>query len=178
MPEGGSYRLVADTTGSSVYSFTSANIISGSLRLAKRGIADTPTMVEVTYTDTGVVPYREGRYCTAPATPRRLSRIAKPGITRYSEAVRYAIERLNAATLCDLSATFDTFDEALKLQVGDLIDITHPIGLTSKVMRISSIDGMSARALAHLLRRVRRRGVRLLGRHGADHAGHRSYRVP
>jgi hypothetical protein len=144
VPEGGSYRLVADTTGSSVYSFTSANILSGSMRLTKRGNADTPTMVEVTYTDNTVTPYREARYSTAAVSPRRMSRIAKPGITRHSEAVRYAVERLNASTLCDLSATFDTFDEALKLQVGDLIDITHPIGLSAKVMRVMSIDGMTA----------------------------------
>jgi len=143
VPEGASYRLVADTTGSSVYSFTTANIVEGSLRLTKRGTSETPTMVEVVYTDAGVTPYREARYSTAPVTPRRVSRINKPGITRYSEAVRYATERLNAATLCDLSATFDTFDDGLKLQVGDLVDITHPIGLSAKVMRVSRVDPVS-----------------------------------
>jgi hypothetical protein len=140
VPEGGSYRLVADAVGSSVYSFTASNIVADSLRLTKRGTGEQPTMVEVIYTDTSVTPYREARYQTTAVAPRRVSRISKPGITRHSEAVRYAIERLNAGNLCDLSATFDTFDAALALQVGDIIAVTHPIGLTAKEMRVVRID--------------------------------------
>jgi hypothetical protein len=140
VPEGSSYRLVADAVGSSVYSFTASNIVADSLRLTKRGTSEQPTMVEVIYTDASVTPYREARYQTTAVAPRRVSRISKPGITRHSEAVRYAIERLNAGNLCDLSATFDTFDAALSLQVGDIIDVTHPIGLTAKEMRVVRID--------------------------------------
>jgi hypothetical protein len=144
VPEGGSYRTVPDIAGSSVASFTASNIVADSLRLTKRGASDVPTMIEVIYTDTSVVPYREARYMTAAVSPRRVSRINKPGITRHSEAVRYAVERLNEATLCDLSATFEVFDEGLKIQVGDLIDITHPLGLSAKMMRVSRIDPVSA----------------------------------
>lgn len=139
IPEGASYRLVPDTTGASVKSFTSANIVAGSVRLQKRGTLSSPTMVEIAYTDTSVVPWREGIYTTAAASPRRLSRISKPGITRYSEAKRYATERLNESTLNDLSITFTAFDEALALQAGDLIDVTHPLGLSAKVFRVAAI---------------------------------------
>lgn len=139
IPEGASYRLVPDTTGSSVKSFTAANIVAGSVRLQKRGTLASPTMIEVAYTDTSVVPWREATYTTPVVTPRRLSRISKPGITRYSEAKRYATERLNESVLNDLTINFTAFDEALELQAGDLMDVTHPLGLTAKVFRVASI---------------------------------------
>jgi hypothetical protein len=143
VPEGSSYRLVADVTGSSVYSFTAANISDGSMRLSTRGTADTPTMIEVGYTDTSVVPYREATYMTAPVTPRRVSRINRPGIIRHSQAVRYAEERLADAADRSLSAVWETFDDGIKLQVGDLVEMTHPIGLTAAPMRIMRVDPVS-----------------------------------
>lgn len=145
IPEGESYRLVADAAGSSVMSFTSANILERSLKLAKRGSLTSPTVVEVVYTDTSAVPWRDATVSVSAAgvsagiTPRRVTRLQKPGITRYSEAYRYAVERLNDSILNDLTVTFAAFDEALELQVGDIIDVTHPIGLTAKLFRVMAI---------------------------------------
>ena len=143
VPEGSSYRLVPDVVGTPVYSFTSSNIIEGSLLLSTRGTADTPTMIEVGYTDTSVVPYREATYITAAVTPRRVSRINRPGITRHSQAVRYAEERLADAADRSLSAVWETFDDGLKIQVGDSVDVTHPIGLSAEPMRVMRVDPVS-----------------------------------
>ncbi len=136
VPEGAGYRLVADATASSVKSFTTANIMEGSLRLETRSIVNRPTMIEVSYTDTSYKPYRESRYTSTPTTPRLLSRIARPGITRHSEAKRYATERLNESTVNDKAITFRSFDDCLALQIGDVIDVTHPIGLSSATYRV------------------------------------------
>ena len=142
VPEGAAYRLIPDVVGSSIYSFTAANIVAGTLKLDKRGSSQTPTCVEVTYTDQTQNPWRDAPVTVyaagvlAGTTPRRMSRISKPGITRHSEAYRYAVERLNESMLNDLSVSFVCFDVGLTIQVGDLIDVTHPIGLTAKVFRV------------------------------------------
>lgn len=136
VPEGAGYRLVADAVASSVKSFTSANIVQGSLSLDTRSILNRPTMIEVSYTDTSYQPYRESRYTSSPATPRILSRISRPGITRYSEAKRYATERLNESTVNDKTITFRSFDDCLALQIGDVVDVTHPIGLSAATYRV------------------------------------------
>lgn len=145
VPEGASYRLIPDTTGASSASFTAANILADSLQLSKRGMLETPTVIEVGYTDTTQFPWRDGAVTIyAPGviegtTPRRMSRVSKPGICRYSEAYRYGVERLNESILNDLSVSFVTFDAGLTVQVGDLIDVTHGIGLTAKVFRVIKI---------------------------------------
>ena len=149
VPEGASYRLVADTTGASAMSFGITNIVAKTLRLEKRGTRNSPTILQVDYTDATQYPYRTDSATTyapgvlAGTTPRRLSRVSKPGITRYSEANRYAIERLNEYLLNDLTCSFVAFDAALTLQVGELITVTHPTGLTSKIMRAVQIDPVS-----------------------------------
>jgi len=144
VPEGASYRLVVDGPGTSVMSFTESNIISGSFSETQTGLSDTPTMVEITYTDTSSVPYSEARYSTAATSPRRLSRISRPGITRLTEATRYATERLAKATLCRWTCRFDTFDEALAVQVADLIDVTTSNGRSAKVYRVGRIEPIAS----------------------------------
>jgi hypothetical protein len=143
----------ATQIGASAYSFTASTILEGSLRLAKRGIMASPTVVEVEYTETGSYPWRTestqpaafipGVYDNPPTVPFRRTRVTKPGITRHSEAYRYAVELLNSAQLDDLSASFVAVDAALAVQAGDLIDITHPAGLDAKIMRVTSIDPSS-----------------------------------
>lgn len=130
----------------SAYQFGASNVLANSLRIAKRGVLNAPTVVTVSYVDTSVTPWRDGtatRYAAgvlAGTTPRRESRVAMPGLTRYSEAYRAATERLNYAQLGDLTCTFTAFDVAVRLQVGDLIDITHPAGLSAKICRIAKLD--------------------------------------
>ena len=111
-------------------------------RLEKLDTAEVPTVVKVVYTDTSGTPWREGvavaelSGVSSGTVPRRESVIRLPGITRYSQARREAIERLNALNLCDLKFDLYVFDEGLKVTAGDVIEVTHPIGLTNKPMRI------------------------------------------
>jgi Putative phage tail protein len=69
----------------------------------------------------------------------RESVIALPGITRASQALREAIERLNKLTLGDLDLQWTALDEALALSVGDIVTVTHSIGLAAKAVRITRI---------------------------------------
>ncbi len=125
--------------------FDAHSIVADSLRLKTLGRRQAPTVVTVRYTDTTVTPWGE-RTATAHApgvlvgaVPWRASEISLPGILRHSQAYREALERLNHALLEDIEATWDTFDSGLGLSVGDVVTITHPIGMTNKRMRIHGI---------------------------------------
>lgn len=146
VPEAGIYRLIPDTTGSSVMSFTTSNVLRDSVKIQLRSTLDSPTAIEVTYTETSSTPWRDATatvYASgvlAGTTARRMGRYSRPGIQRYSEAYRYAVERLNYSLINDMVVTFTAFDDALKLQVGDIFDLTHPAGLTAKLFRTAKID--------------------------------------
>jgi hypothetical protein len=143
--EGGTIKLLPDTTGSSVYAFDASNIVDGSVRVQKAGVSDIPTVMRVTYTDTSATPYRDAEAVAyapgalAGTTPWRESSVPMPGINRYSQAYREAVERINALTLSDLTVSWACFDVGLSLQVGDIVSVTHAIGLTAKEVRLTSI---------------------------------------
>ncbi len=149
-PEGSSYRLIPDKAATTSRTFNASQIVANSLKLKKKGIQQIPTVVDVRYTDTSVLPWAEKSAIAQAAgvdagtTPRRESRISLPGITRYSQAYREAVERLNKLSVSDLSADFTAFDEALAVQVGDIVEITHPIGLSAKAMRVMSAKILDA----------------------------------
>jgi Putative phage tail protein len=146
--EAGVVQFIVDTTTASTFTFTSANVVSSSLNLHKRGTLDVPTVMSVRYTNTGVKPYRDETVTIyaagvlAGTTPWRESQVHLPGINRYSQARREGIERINAFTLSDLTCTFEAFDPALKLQVGDVFALTHPIGLTAKEFRATGVQDL------------------------------------
>jgi hypothetical protein len=143
--EGGEIKLLPDTTGSAVYAFDASNIVDGSVRVQKAGVSDIPTVMRITYTDTSATPYRDAEAVAyapgalAGTTPWRESSVPLPGINRYSQAYREAVERLNALTLSDLTVSWACFDVGLALQVGDIVTVTHAIGLTAKEVRLTSI---------------------------------------
>ena len=135
--------LTVDKAGSSEHTFTSANIDTDEPPVLQRaGIQDTPTRVSIGYTDTTVQPWRlataEADIGTGSADVRR-TRIDMPGIRSYSQARRFAIERLNHYTLEDLSGELSAFEEGLKLLPGALITVTDDIGLSAKVMRVLGV---------------------------------------
>jgi hypothetical protein len=158
MVEGANVVLVADRPASSVRSFLHASgDILGLKNLRRRGIAGLPTAIEIRYTDTTIVPWRSlSVWAYLPGVqagtfPRRESQISLPGITRASQASREAIERLNKLTLADLSCQLEVFDEALALQPGDVVTVTHPIGLTAKAFRVQNVQSTQGRHNLDLL---------------------------
>lgn len=152
VPGGDGLQLIPDRPASVVRTFDHAAgdlLALGPLR--KRPVKDAPTVMMVRYTDTSATPWKDG-YVTAYApgvlagtAPRRESEITLPGIHSASQAMREAVERLNKLTLSDLSFDLDVFDDALALEVGDVVAVTHPVGLTAKQMRVTGIAGEAGR---------------------------------
>jgi hypothetical protein len=97
-----------------------------------------------------VLPWRDGRATVylpgvlAGTVPFRPSDVRLPGIKRYSQALREAIERLNKLWLTDLSFTVGTPDEGIAYYKGTVITVNAPVqAITSKKVRIDN-----ARAVA------------------------------
>lgn len=140
--------FVSDKAGASVATFShAAGQIQSLTGVKKRGTQGTPTVMTITYRDTSTQPVRDGTaviYAAgvlAGTTPRRESQVSLPGISRYSQAYREATERLNKLLLNDLSCTLAVFDDALAVDVGDIITVTHPLGLSNKLMRVMGVAG-------------------------------------
>ena len=148
VPGTSGWKLVSDKAGSSAASYShTAGTIGGISNIKKRGVQSMPTVMTVTYSDTSVLPYRDASVTVyaagvlAGTTPRRESSVSLPGVNRYSQAYREATERLNKLLLNDLSMTLGVFDDALKVEVGDIVDVTHPLGFSAKLMRVMGITG-------------------------------------
>lgn len=144
LPTAGGVKLLADAAGASVaaYSHDSGQIADISA-LDLRDMGNSPTVVEVVYTNTSAIPWREASATAQLAgagttLPWRKSVVRMPGIQRHSQAAREATERLNKLALTALSCTLDVFDGGIAHEVGDVVTVTHPAGLSAKPMRIVS----------------------------------------
>lgn len=135
---------VEDTGGLTVYDEN--DIINGSLKMTKSGILKDPTVMRVNYTDTTTDPWRD-HFALVKVSKVDLgtkpwveSVIRLPGIQSYQQAYRQATQRLNRLRLSDLSVQFETFDAGILERKGNLIKITHPYGLTNKIMRVTGVQ--------------------------------------
>lgn len=146
VPTGNGLRLLPDADDAPVASYShAAGDIARLDAMSLRDMGNAPTAVEVTYTDTTQVPWREA---TATASlpgagstrPWRLSSVAMPGVQRYSQAYREAVERLNKLTLGDLNFEMEAFDIGIRHEPGDIVQVTHPLGLTDKPMRVTDAE--------------------------------------
>jgi hypothetical protein len=137
VPEGDLYYLIPDKATTPVATFNTANIIEGSLEIDRREAMNQPTCVQVTYTDATMNPWRDVTISKflpgvlGGSVPRRMSQVSKQGLTRYSEADRYSTERLNESTLCDTTIRFRADDTGALVRIGDIIEVTHPIGFAA-----------------------------------------------
>ncbi len=137
---GGVVKLMPDAVSDSeaTYSHTLGNLLNIN-NISKRGVMDVPNWLTLEHTDNTVVPYR-----TRPAIidnsnggTLKESTVSMPGINRYSQAYREAIERLNKLNLNDLSFDLEIFDEGIKAELGDVIGVIHPIGIGSTVSNLA-----------------------------------------
>lgn len=149
---GAAIKLVADRPVAAGAEIShAAGEIQRLSNLRQRGLATSPTVMEVRYTDTSVIPWREASAwamrdgVAAGTVPRRPSTVSMPGIQRHSQATREAVERLNKLTRGGLSCETDLFDAALSLEVGDIRPLTHPLGLAQRPMRCTSTQGALGR---------------------------------
>lgn len=144
------WHLVPDRPAAPVASFDhDAGTIASLTPIKKRRRADAPTVMRVTWTDTSAAPWRD-RTATAyiPGVQTgtiewRESSVSLPGIQSASQAYREAVERLNKLSLSDLSFSLDVFDSAGNLEPGDVVSVSHPVGLSGKHMRITQVDATS-----------------------------------
>jgi len=140
---GATWVLVPDRDEASapVRTITAADILAGSMDISLADPSDVPTVVRIAYTDQTPTIWREREAVAQLAgvdvgtVPTRESYVRLPGVFRYSQAYREATERLNKLQH-RLSASFVLFDENIDLEVGDIISVTHPYGLTAAAMRI------------------------------------------
>lgn len=99
----------------------------------RKGLDNLPTGIEVRFTDvSGAGLWKDG-YATVwqpgvdvGVVPRRLSKVAMPGIQSYQEAYRFAIERLNALSYEDLSFSFTARGKAIQVTIGTVITFNFP----------------------------------------------------
>lgn len=141
---GGLVRMIPDAPASVVMSFDASSIVDGSLKVRKRGTANTPTVMRVTWSDPAKgFEDAEAEVVLAGVTSGDLDRLESsiplPGVPRYSQAVREATERLNKLWLTDLEVGFEVFDDGLRLLPGAVIAVTHPVGLSAKALRVVKV---------------------------------------
>ena len=146
VPSGNGMRLIPDAAGSSVATYSHASGHIASIEpLALRDMANSPTAVEVLWTDTSIIPWRE-RSALVTLTgagstrPWRLSSVKLPGIQRNAQARREATERLNKLTLTDRTTSIEVWDQGIQHDIGDIITVNHPLGLTSAKFRVTGIE--------------------------------------
>lgn len=146
LPSAAGIKLLPDADDAVVATYThDSGAIAAIGSLTKRDLGNAPTVVEVLYTDTTVTPWREESAAAilpgaGSTRPWRLSQVRMPGIQRYSQANREAIERLNKLNLCDLSFQLEVFDTGIRHEPGDIVQVSHPIGLGFKPMRVTSAE--------------------------------------
>lgn len=140
---GDTYYLTPDRPRSSDATLTSADWAENSFGMTFADKDNTPTAVEVVYTDPTETIWRD-RTVRAELTgvssgtvPERISRVQMPGLTRYSQAIREANERLDKLNLTT-SISFEAFDDQLALQLGDVITVTRGTHLSSKLFRVTA----------------------------------------
>jgi len=106
---------------------------------------NSPTVVEVIYTDTSQVPWRDAIASVqllgvGSTLPVRLSQVRMPGIHRHSQAYREAYKRLVKLTTGKLAAGVELFDIGLQHEPGDVVEITHPVGFTTEPFRVLGVQ--------------------------------------
>jgi Putative phage tail protein len=128
---GSVYKLVPDAVASSVMTFNKADIIKGTNKWSMVDTDNAPNVVEITYTNTSVIPWATATavYPANGVPPGgedlRLSRRAYPGVQRYSQALREAIEFFNQSRLCSLTEEWGCYTPALTIEPGDVITLNN-----------------------------------------------------
>lgn len=111
-------------------------------KLRRRSKRDVPTVSAIRYTDTTAIPWRDNiAYAYADGALAgtvswKVHEVAMPGITRYSQAYREAVEQLNKLQLTDLTCDIEGQDESLVVTIGDVVTVTAHVGLAARLMRV------------------------------------------
>ncbi|MCG8004704.1 MAG: phage tail protein [Candidatus Thiodiazotropha lotti] len=152
--EGGVTKLVSNRPGSVSRSITDDDIVSDrkgapQINIQMKGVGSSPTVMRINYVDKSSNEWRDApayAYLSGALDGTlewRESVISLPGIDRYSQAHREAVERLNMLTLTDMEISFSTHDEALQDQKGDIVNVSSSRGLSVKPFRVTDVVPIS-----------------------------------
>lgn len=133
VPQGGTVKLVSDvsTASSFTYDHASGNVLAVQ-RETVQAASQLPTVMEIVYTDTTQLPYRDLMVTasrpgvSSGVTPYRKSSVRMPWITRPTQANREAIERLNKLWLRAITMDVQVMDEGLQQEPGDVVTLNWP----------------------------------------------------
>ena len=149
--DNGEWGITAETaTYTAPFSVTEALMKDGEIDVQSRNVKNAPTVVRIWYTNTSAIPWRE-EYAEASlpgagsTLPYLLSEVRMPAIQRYSHAYREAYEQLYDYQLGDLTASFVTRDQGLKIMPGDVFPITHSIRFSAKPFPVHQHAGTGRR---------------------------------
>ncbi|MDR2173666.1 MAG: hypothetical protein LBE32_05625 [Burkholderiales bacterium] len=153
-PQGGEVCLVPDRPSPSVYEFTDehgkANIADKSFNWYLTSADDLSTVVQVNVTDvtknppTTLYPRAVSPGVLNGTLERRETVLSMEGVTSYSQGYREAVEQLNHSLLEMFSATWEAFDVAIKLRVGNVITLSVDGICHKMLMRINALVSKSA----------------------------------
>lgn len=139
--------LMPDQVRAVDHVITASDIRAGSMNLRKSAQRDTPTQVVADYT----LPTTTGVWGTdyvqtddpAETVPLRVTPLHLLGYQQRLQAKRKVVQFLNYASVSDLFIDFVTFDNGAKIVRGDVISVTHPVGLAAKEFRVLEADAVS-----------------------------------
>lgn len=139
--DGNVIKAVPNAPRDTDHVLTGADIVKGSLGLRKIGQRDAPTQVITEYTLPTTAEWVDSEEATDdPGDPLRVTRLRMPGFFRAIHARRKAIETLNRTNLEDIEGEFQVFDRGLEMTRGDVAELTHAIGLSSKKLRLHDVQ--------------------------------------
>ena len=105
--------------------FDNRRIITDSGKISLGGVAEIPDVVNITWFDLDERMQRTYQHPVSPPSLNTQHNLRLLGIHDYAQAVREAEERFNRLTLEALTTgSFETFDEALTLRIGQVINVT------------------------------------------------------
>jgi predicted phage tail protein len=138
----GVYRLQIDTTGSAVYSFDEDNIKAGSFSVHQAPISDRPNRIRVKYIDAsenyiGADVLYEVQSAIIPLdVTLNEHTLSLPSLVTKEEAFRMA-KTLGQQSLLGTSCEFETGQDGLAVEPGDIISVTHgAVGWVDKELRV------------------------------------------
>jgi hypothetical protein len=153
-PQGNTVCMVPDRPAPSVYDFTDepgqANIVEGSFNWYLTSADDLSTVVQVNITDvtqnhhTTLYPRVVSPGVVGGTLARRETVLNMEGVTSFSQGYREAVEQLNHSLLETFNATWDAFDVAIQLRVGDVVTVTVDGICQNMEMRITALSGKTA----------------------------------
>lgn len=142
---GRTYDIICDQpwVGAPAATFNIDNIVGDTMQLTRSGFDAIPTRVEITYTDitndafVDATIFRELESVTTGAEDRRTATYNLPQCTSGDQAARHAIYFLNNR-VNDLLIAFDSFQIGLLPLPGDVVEVSHSIGLVAAQFRMNS----------------------------------------